>query len=161
MDFIIVWGRCGEVYFLRGTLTGFPIWEIKNREKSAFRIEEPLYIPCYYVHTCPFLEFVSRSAFSFTNLLPVSRQNFPDWISDSIFRVLLRLKSCFSRTGFPALNLASELSFAVALPGTAHNGLNPDWMPVSFCYGKRWIPGLEIGRLGHRAANAHACLLEW
>ena len=56
MHFMIVWGRWGEEQSVRRTLKTFPIWEIKNMEKSAFRTEEPGYF-LYYVHTRPFLEF--------------------------------------------------------------------------------------------------------
>lgn len=92
MDFKIVWGRWGEEQSVRRTLKRFPIWEIKNMEKSAFRTEEPGYFLCY-VHTRPFLEFewfLSRPVLGFTNLqvLPTSFltavrifHNFPHCIS--------------------------------------------------------------------------------
>lgn len=49
--------------------------------------------------------------------------------------------------GFLTLTVASTRSLALALPEPAHVDLNRDWMPMSFCYGERWTPGLR-GRVG-------------
>lgn len=140
VNFVTVWVRCCEVQSIRGALNG----KFKNMEKSAFRTEEPQYFSLY-VHTCPLLDiewFLSCPVFDFTNLLPDSWQNSPHSLPGLIFRVLLKLKSGLSQVGFHTLSLAPVLSLGVAIPGPAHNFLNSDWMPVSFCYGKRWIPGL-------------------
>lgn len=60
-------------------------------------------------------------------------------------------------TDFLTLNFAFVLSLAVTLSGPAHNYLNPDWRPMSFC-GKRWDLGAlrkddwGVGQLMRRRA---------
>ena len=136
----------GEEQPTRGTHGRFPTWENKKIWKSQLlelKNHGIALASSVMTTNAPFLHF---NDFSIAQrfLLPTSFltavRTFHIGFLSPIFSLPLRQNRRYAWMGFLTLNFSSVLLLAVALPAPAHNYLNPDWMPMSFCYDKRWNP---------------------